>query len=149
MGIFDEKYIIDKLFNLVNKEQVNLAKLLITLSTGIIVFSFGLLKPETHVVWRITMVFGLGLLVFSLILGVFYIRACLDAQGHQLMLQLRNKQEQVCEDPKKKLKLVALINDLEKKLSKSSNQEEKYFLWQQRIFYLGLILVTVFGIFHL
>jgi hypothetical protein len=160
----DIKDLQEKEWHLVNEGQTSLAKWLIGLSTGVIVFSVKLIKPETSLFWKNELTLGLAVLIVSIILGVRYVRAVLDGAGYVLrrLCNLKsidvysklNPDDEVDYEGKKiKVKdkiqeLRVSDKDFRQKLNKTSKTELSCYLWQQRLFYVGIVLVTIFGIIN-
>jgi len=75
---------VEKLLEITTEGYTDLAKWLIGLSTGAIVFTVRLIKPDTSVFWRGELVFGLCLLIVSILLGVRYVKLRLDYANYNL-----------------------------------------------------------------
>jgi len=66
----------------INANYKELAKWLIALSTGAIVFSVKMVNNETLPIWRDLLALALGLLLISIVVGVRYVRLLIDFKGH-------------------------------------------------------------------
>ena len=77
--------LIDELTDKVNDGYSALSKWLISLSSGVIVFSINLITPETDAQTKLILLCGLGLLVITILLGVLYVRFGIDAIHYNLM----------------------------------------------------------------
>lgn len=81
----DGDNLILELTNKINDGYSSLAKWLISLSSGTIVFSANLLKQEASKCMSTLFILGLALLVLTILLGVFYVRFGLDCLHYNLM----------------------------------------------------------------
>lgn len=154
-----------QLANIITEGQINLAKWIITLSTGSIVFSVRLIKPETGIWWKGELVFGLGLLVISIVLGVRYVRRSLDSLAFQLnLIMLEDQLTSIRNlDPETKVIIngkeakvkdaIGIANDIIVHDDKSNDIAHKEargcYLWHQRLFYFGIILIAFLGLLNI
>lgn len=154
-----------QLANIITEGQINLAKWIITLSTGSIVFSVQLIKPGTGIWWKAEIVFALGLLVISIILGVRYVRRSLDSLAFQLnLIMIEDELASIRNlDPETKVVIngkeakakdaIVIANGIivqDDKSNEIAHKEAKgCYLWHQRLFYFGIILIALFGLLNI
>jgi len=148
----------EKLIEATNEGYSNLSKWLIGLATGTIIFSVKLVSPSTSSFLKSLLVFGLGLLVLSIILGIRSVTLRLDGL-HYNYLWLENKdrfnenlsnhniRDSKFEENQKIFK--ETIDKANKNMLKTSDEVLILYLWQQGLFYVGLVLVSVFAIYSI
>lgn len=145
----DKDYALEKRDYLINKYQdnsMNLSKLIITLSTGSIVFSASLIRNAERVFrcWIILSLVSCWIsLVISIVLGVLFLRKVLEEMKREAEMQdefFMHHEEGATS------KAVELYNEILPNVRKS---EKKYFNWQFYAFLLGLILLGIHCIIRL
>lgn len=152
----------EELLNNINEGYTNLSKWIISLSAAAIIFSVRLVKPGTTIFWRGELAFGLGVLVISILLGVGYVKLRLDFALRNLEVILDTKklgyfskltQEVDYEYDGKKTKVKDIIQNLtngisgtEQEMGAINNTLASLYKWQHCLFYLGIILIAIFGV---
>jgi hypothetical protein len=155
----------EKLSDFITDGQTNLAKWLISLSTGAIVFSVRLIGPQTSPLWKIELTFGIALLIFSIILGVRYVKLTLDFSGLDLQVIMNTTQlnafrglsleeEHLFNGSRIKVSSIIKILDdnikvANQKMDNLNNFLVGFYLYQERLFYAGIVLIAVFGIYNI
>lgn len=152
---------VEKLNTEVGEGYTNLAKWIIALSTGAIAFGVTLIKPGIVIRWKGELFFGLGLLGISILVGVRYVRLRIDAtlcnleaimniKRLEVIKTLNPNDEQIVNG--EKLKRSDLINIYYKKINARETQFDNInkdlmalAKWQQRLFYIGISLIVLFG----
>lgn len=154
-----------QLTDIVTEGQMSLAKWIITLSTGAIVFSVRLIKPGAAIGWKAELIFGLTTLIISVVLGVRYVRrsldglmahlnilvnedqyASLDKSDVEKTMNFNNKETKVKDVIKS---ILGIINKNKDRLKIIDIETRNCYLWQQRLFYLGISLIAAFGLFNI
>ena len=149
----------------VDSENIGWAKLLVSLSSGSLILSPKIATVETTLPWTITLLLGNISLLVSLLAGIFYLRRRLEWKG-QCLQEIMNKpciREYENKNPGlkviyegKEITAREYVKELKRQLieaTKRKSQLDKsiplFFLWQMYSFYLGVLLVAVFGIFNM
>jgi len=137
----------EKLIDITNEGYINLSKWLITLATGTIVFSIKLISSSTNLFFKSLLTFGLGLLLISIILGVRYVRLRLDGTHfNYVYLEARHRLENNLETDR--VELEKKMKEAVKKMKEIGDIVFDLFSWQEKLFYAGLVIVGVFGIYN-
>ncbi len=157
----NEEGLIDKLGTETDKEYKNLSKWLIALSTGTIVLSVKLITPNIPQYLSMLLIWGLCSLILCIISGVVFVRLRIDTLFYlhlKLLLQQDIKvikawlPEKVVDFGNKKIKASEVLK-IKEKQNKQVNRKIKWidnilvvFLpIQQWSFFLGIILIAIFG----
>ncbi|MFA5335750.1 MAG: hypothetical protein WC324_02395 [Candidatus Omnitrophota bacterium] len=157
----EQQKIEDKLIDEVNERYINLSKWMIGISTGAIVFSVRLVKPETPHYLNQVLLYGLGFLVLNIFSGVTFVRLRIDALYYQLLeLRVKTEIENLRNDDlerelkwggkKKKIKDILkydedLIKKTQKKFKRINNAVVIILPIHQWTFFFGITLVAIFG----
>jgi len=132
-----------KLVDAMNEGYANLSKWLIALATGTVIFSVKLVNSALGNFWRYELLLGLVLLMISIIFGVRCVRLRLDGLHFDYLgLKLRNSNNHSEENR-------ATLEWANKRFGEVNKEVLFYLTWQERVFYLGLIMVTIFGIYSI
>ena len=153
---------IDKLHVEVTHGYASLSKWITALSTGAIAFGVSLIKPDTALMWKQELYFGLGLLVISILAGVRYVRLTIDYSLYNLEVILNTKkldyfkglsQEAGYEFEGRTEKVSAITAKIMKGIKEGESNMQKInshllplFNWQQWLFYIGIISIALFGV---
>jgi hypothetical protein len=152
----------EELFKEIQEGYDSLSKWLITLSTAAIAFGVSLVKPDTALIWKQELSFGLGLLVISIVAGVRYVRLRIDYSLYNLenilnterLSYMKGYPADVEEEVDgKKRKAGDIVKDFykrmelrERHMNKINDSLRPLFRWQQWLFYIGIILIAIFGV---
>ena len=135
-------FLIDKYQN----ESMNLSKLIITLSTGAIVFSASLIRNAERVSgssYIVILLLCWASFGISILLGVLFL--------HEVLKEMRGeseKQDQFFMHPDEGAtsRAVELYNEILPAIRKS---EKKFSMWQFRTFLLGLVFLVIYSVMTL
>lgn len=150
-----EKYNIkDQLTDEVNAGYNDLAKWLIGLSTGAIVFSIKLANPNIPSYLNILLKLGLGLLVFSILSGVIFVRFRIDNKHYNLSsIRVDGRINELNNEPQKNSQEINRLQKISKKARSNFrliNILLRYLLpLHHWTFIFGISLIAVFGIMTL
>ena len=157
---------IERLIDKVNEGYTDLSKWLIALSAGTIVFSVRLIKSNTPEHLSMLLIWGLVLLVLSILTGSIFVRLRFD-NLHYNLLELRTKERlnelKTHHNPEEKLerggKEITVKDRFQELTRMRDKAERKYdlinkflvflFPLQQWTFLLGIVLVTLFGMYSI
>lgn len=147
----------------INEAYISLSKWLIGLSTGSIVFITGMSKPSGF--WKWELALGLLNLIISILLGIKFVASIIDKSFFQLGAYLthrylyffKNKDAESEYEFESNIKKVKdIVEDLSKDYSDFKDDIKKLrekhvacFLWQQRLFLIGIVMIALFGLFHI
>ena len=143
----------------------SLTKWIISLSAGAILLTLNLINPEITSMQRAGLTFGLGLLVISILCGVYAIRLGLEFNTNNLNVLFNKKKRAFFEklNPdedytfiKTITKVRDIIKDLndgiaenERKMKDKNRNQPTLYNWQHWLFFSGIILITFFVIFKI
>lgn len=152
-----------KEFDKANEEYISISKWLIGLSTGTIVFITGMSQSTGF--WKGVLALGLLLLIISILLGIKFVTLMIDKLLIQLGSILTLKElnyfkekdlESEYEFESKTQKVKDILRNLDNDFSDWSNEVKKIrkdhifcFSWQKKLFYIGIVLVALFRLFHI
>ncbi len=156
----DIKDPVEKLNSAIREGYVGLSKWLIALSTAAVAFGVSLVKANTALIWKQELFFGLSLIVISILSGVRYVRLTIDYSLYNLeeILDTRRVEymkyypsyEKQSDEGKKEESSIKDINDkiavAKKNMKKINADVAVLFNWQQWLFYIGIILIALFGV---
>lgn len=77
-----------ELWKIITSGYKNLIQWIVALSTGVLIFGVNFYSINLGP-WRSFLTTGLAMLVFSILLGVFYVKLSLDSSGYNLELNKR------------------------------------------------------------
>ena len=150
----------EKLIDATNEGYSNLCKWLIGLATGTIIFSVKLVSISTPSFWKNCLAAGLVLLVISIILGIRGVTLRLDGLHYNYLwlenkdrfdanLQRRNEVGEDSEFEKNQKSLQDTIVAADGNMKRVNKQILCLFFWQQLSFYIGIVVVSIFGIYSI
>lgn len=146
--------IIEILTEKTNTGYASLAKWIISLSSGIIVFSVNLIAPDTPEFNRLILTYGLGLLVITILFGVIYVRYGLDGLYYNLSwIKFGDRIEKLKRLSEENKKEIEKYEKLQKKQRTRGNLINKILIWIMPAitwcFIFGVALVVVFAYFQM
>lgn len=134
----------------VEEGYTNLAKWIIALSTGAIAFGASLVKPETTIVWKEELFFGLFMLGISILAGVRYVRLRIDGVLFNLEVILNQRQlEAIKRNNPNNISIEKhdkRIKETETKMERINKDLVTLSNLQQILFYLGIGSIMIFGV---
>lgn len=144
----------DQLMDEVNKGYTDLAKWLIGLATGAIVFSIKLISPDTPICLNILLKLGLGSLVFSILSGVIFVRLRIDCKHYNLCgIRVDNRINELnneAQENKQEIDTLQKISRKAKRNFRLINILLRYLLpLHHWTFIFGISLIATFGIMTL
>jgi len=150
----EKHQIIEILIEKTNAGYASLAKWIISLSSGIIVFSVNLITPEIAEFNRLILTYGLGLLVVTILFGVIYVRYGLDGLHYNLSwIEIGDRIEELKSLPEENKKVIEKYEKLQKKQKVKGNLINKILVWIMPAitwcFIFGVTLVVVFAYFQM
>lgn len=147
------------LFELYIQEQIKLSKWIIALSSGTAIFSVRLVTENTSIFWRYELILGAALLFFSILAGVRYVTLKIESLRNWVVHSTASNDIRAAESVasvESSLKLEKLIEmakedktEAGKNMDKISPQTTTLFRWQHGLFYAGMILIVIFGVFSI
>jgi len=156
------KATLEELNTEIKEGYISLSKWIIALSTGTIAFGVSLVKPDTSIIWKQELFFGLGLLGISILSGVRYVKLTIDYTLYNLETILNEKRleymrgypAQEEQEVKGKMRKAGdivkdfykTIKSTEKKMDTINRDMIILSRWQQWLFYIGIILIALFGV---
>ncbi len=151
----------DKLRDSLNEGYINFSKWLIALSTGAILYSTRLISVQASEAFKRMLLLGLSVLIISLICGVYSVSRRLTVMGLNYNfldnISRMEKNNHLKETGKLKQndeEFYMLQNKIKKTAEQSKIDMDKhanlaglFFRLQHELFYIGLMIVSVCGIY--
>ncbi len=147
----------------INEAYISLSKWLIGLSTGAIVFIVGISKSRGF--WKWELAVGLFFLIISILVGIRFVSLLIDKSffkmgitvTEKLLNYFKNKDSEAeYEFESKIVKVKDILRNLTKDyndwvhdIKKIRSKHVACFSWQKRLFYIGIVMIALFGLFNI